>query len=71
MTKKMTLSIVIGIVLIVIGGLAFKIYNDNNVKADYTTTVAEKKLNAGESLDGKIIDVEIASVENNTPLGQN
>lgn len=41
------------------------------VKADYTTSEAESKLNSGENLSGKIIDVEILTVENNTELGQN
>ncbi|WP_207771558.1 hypothetical protein [Convivina intestini] len=71
LNKKVLISILAVIVIAIIGVIGFKVYSDNNVKADYTTTVAEKKLNAGENLDGKIIDVEIASVENNTPLGQN
>ncbi|SFC24621.1 hypothetical protein SAMN05660453_0046 [Fructobacillus durionis] len=83
--KKLWISI-IAIMALIIVGLVFYVFTSNGkdntsntsrsakvlgVKADYSTSEAEEKLNAGDDLTGKIIDVEILKVENNTELGQN
>lgn len=36
-----------------------------------STTDAETQLNNGQSIDGKIVDIDILEVENDTALGQN
>lgn len=68
MQKKLFIWIAAIVVIVVAGFLIFT--QMSTTKADYTTTQAEKQLNAGKSIDGKIVDVKIEKNVTDGPLGQ-